>query len=221
MWSLTSTHARYLSVRLFVYVCVGMPGFIALACNFASQPESPTPAPPATSALTAPPTKDLCPLDDDPLCAFIAEIEPAIESGDIDQILLDSMVFDCGTHGIAGPGFDPSQDCGQDEFCVHLGALQGEGGCTPLSRVRAVWESNAVAPIRLRGIVYPAIPGLGLEGVELLSGPAILISTGDDVWDWILFAGEDRGGWKVSALLLQRRQAAKFQTPDEIIIPWP
>lgn len=220
---MTLARGRHLSRQQLVLVSGGILGAFLLACNLASQPGSPPPAPPTTTvtATEAPPTTVPCPFEDETLCVFIAKIEPAIESGDIDTILNNALVLGCGSHGSAGPGFDPARDCGQDEFCAHFGALQGEGGCTPVSRIRAAWEEIAVAPIRVRGIAYPAIPGLGLESVELLNGPAILISTGDDEWDWILIAEEESGGWQISALLLQRRQAAKYQTPEEMVIPWP
>jgi len=214
---------RHRSMRQLAFVFLGCLSLSLLACNLTSQILSPAPSPQTNAeigvdeALTAGP----CPLEDESLCAFVAKLEPAIEAGDIDLVLENTQAFDCATHGSAGPGFNPSTDCGQDEFCTQHGALQGGGGCTPLSRIRATWANNSAPPIRVRGIVVPTIPGLGLENVEVLNGPAILVSTGDAEWDWIFFAERVGEAWQLSALLLQRREAAKYQTPDEIVIPWP
>ena len=214
---------RNWSMRQLAFAISGCFSLSLLACNLTSQILSPAPASQmdANGGVAEAPTAGPCPLEDESLCAFVGKIEPAIEAGDIDLALENAQVFECATHGSAGPGFDPSTDCGQDEFCAQHGALQGGGGCTPLSRIRATWADNSASPIRVRGIVVPTIPGLGLENVEALNGPAILVSTGDAEWDWILFAERVGETWQLSALLLQRREAAMYQTPDEIVIPWP
>jgi hypothetical protein len=73
----------------------------------------------------------------------------------------------------------------------------------------------------LRGIVYPLIPGLDQYGIDELSGPAILVRTDDPEWDWILFCKPADGKWSISAILRQRRSAAQYQTPEDVVIPWP
>lgn len=178
-----------------------------------------TTAVPAPSTTMASAGDGRCPVSDQSFCAFVRELEPLIETSDIDAILRKTLQYDCRMEGGAGPGWDPDRDCAADAFCSHWGALQAEGSCTPLSHIAETWRSNASDPLSIRGLVYPSLPGL--ETNEILGGPAILVATGDPKWDWILFTRKTGDQWSVSAVLMQRKAAARYQTPDEIVIPWP
>jgi hypothetical protein len=183
--------------------------------SIAEMPEvSQTPSPhPSAAALP-------CPIDDESFCDFVYELQPIVEDSDIEGILARTRQYDCATSGGFHPGWNPEFECSEDSYCVQSGVFEGEGGCTPLSSVRSTWNSNAHRPLILRGIVYPLIPGLDQYGIDELSGPAILVRTDEPEWDWILFCKPADGKWSISAILRQRRSAAQYQTPEDVVVPW-
>ena len=73
----------------------------------------------------------ICPIEDMSFCDFTRDIESFVEDGDFEALLNRADLKDCYEEGGAWPEFEPESDCPPDEYCLHWGIIQGEGGCTP------------------------------------------------------------------------------------------
>lgn len=181
-----------------------------------------TPRPTASPTITIIPIlsqtrlpSDSCPMGDAEFCDFVRTLQPLILNSDIEGMLRYAHYGICKS-------FEGWVDCGGETYCFHLGMLQGDGACQPVTSVKYFWDGYAIPPLVIMGVVYPILPDLGLETNEELSGPVILVKTfGDDEHDLLIFCKEYDDQWRISAILLQNEAAAILQTPPQVIFPWP
>jgi len=188
----------------------------------ATRTRRPTSMPASTATITQTPIlsqtripPDICPMGDAEFCDFVLTLQPLILNSDIEGILRYAHYDICKS-------FEGWIDCRGETYCLEIGMLQGDGGCEPISDARHFWERYAALPLVITGVVYPIIPGIGLETIEELSGPVILVKTYDEKeHDLLIFCQEYDDRRFISALLLQNETAAQYQTPEQIIIRWP
>ena len=166
-------------------------------------------APAAPLAASASPLPD-CPLSDSGFCEFVSFVNDLIVAGDFERILEHTEQGIC-------PDYDEVVDhgCRPGEPYVRFGVLQGEGLLLSLDRIRSAWDEQAEPPRYIRGLCDTP------DVWACSKGPAILVRTSDDVWDWIFSTQYETGEWSISSITIQRRQYEDLQIPPEVILAWP
>ncbi len=166
-------------------------------------------APASPWAATASPLPH-CPLSYSGFCEFVALVHDLIVAGDFERILERTEQGICPDHDeVVDPG------CRPGEPYVRFGVLQGEGLLLSVARLRSVWAEQAEPPRQIRGLCdTPTVWACS-------RGPAILIRTSDDDWDWIFSTRQETGEWIISSITIQRREYEDLQIPPEVIVAWP
>lgn len=165
-----------------------------------------------------PQTGRTCPVADDSFCEFVRELEAPLGSADVGAILQRTVLHDCASADVWDDG------CGSDASCVEYGALQGEGGCTPISEFKRYWGNEVKAPLSICGIVYPrlAVPWLDVEKHSYLSGPVVLVTNNSDPrFDLAFFTQKLENGWRITAILLTGKNCGGESIPRGVVLPWP
>lgn len=189
---------------------------LLVACAPVSlNPATATPASWQAASPSAFPLVDASPPPDCPLaypgfCAFIASMNDLIVAGDIDGILEHTQQKIC-------PDYDEVIDigCHPGELYVEFGVIQGEGYALSVDRLRSTWAGAAEPPRQIRGLCdTPDVSACS-------QGPAILVRTSDDEWDWIFRTRQEGNGWIIHAISIQRRPYEDWQIPPEYVLPWP
>ena len=166
-------------------------------------------APASPLAATASPLPD-CPLSYSGFCEFVSLVNDLIVAGDFERILARTEQGIC-------PDYDDVVDpgCRPNEPYVRFGVLQGEGLLLSVDRIKSVWAEQAEPPRQIRGLC-------DTPNVWACSkGPAILVRTSDDDWDWIFSTRQETGEWIISSITIQRRKYEDRQIPPEVIFAWP
>ncbi|MFV2045029.1 MAG: hypothetical protein ACC700_17555 [Anaerolineales bacterium] len=153
-----------------------------------------------------------CPIDDRSFCEFVEEIEPLVEDLDSNAVL-DRTALKCCKGDFAWPdeaGYDPQAEC------IRSGVFLGEGSCLTKEQFRRFLVRQA--PLSVDYLVYTAdvFSELRIDMAET----AILVSTGDPEWFLVIFALEDSGEWRITAMLHIRR-AALSRFPNGTFVSWP
>jgi hypothetical protein len=163
----------------------------------------------ARFADPATPTPD-CLLAYPGFCAFLASMNDLIIAGDIDGILEHTEQKICPEHD---EGIDIG--CQPGELYVRFAVIQGEVWSDSVDRLRSTWAGAAGPPRQIRGLCDTP------DVLACSQGPAILVRTSDDKWDWIFQTRQDGGEWIIHTIAIQRRPYEDLQIPPEYILPWP
>jgi hypothetical protein len=165
-----------------------------------------------------------CPVNDASFCAFVRELDPFIESGDIDGVLTATQTFRCPGAGESLPTPESNPGVDFEGVCTKWG-VSGEGlvglESTSLDLVRSIWSTYAQPRRKVSALLLPPHP-LQEDGESgLPSKPALYIETGDPRWDWVLLLDKVQDGWRVTGFFMVSRDSQTDQVILDGSLPWP
>ncbi|HKZ69072.1 MAG TPA: hypothetical protein VJ020_03275 [Anaerolineales bacterium] len=133
-----------------------------------------------------------------------------IVAGDFELILAHTQQGICPDH-------DEVVDygCRPGELYVRFGVLQGEGLLLSVEGAKRTWAERAEPPRQIRGLCDTP------DVWACSKGPAILVRTSDDIWDWIFSTQQEAGIWSIGSITIQRREYEDLQIPPDVILDWP
>lgn len=176
---------------------------------------------PESGALVPPPSELLCPVNDESFCVFVYGLEPLVSQGDFDEILAHTRVYACTSVEGDNPDPDDSKPERVDTNCAYWALIgQGLGGVDLVSTalIKPGWTSYASPPRKIAALLLPPYQDVQ---PALSPSPALLIETGDPLWDWLFFIDPSNGVWQISAFVTLSRESDMYRLLTENPIQWP